>query len=140
MVCAPLRLRKEAPVSKMSRMLEKRLRFQMDCSTIVWKVPKVGDYEATIDPVSGHHTIHLPPGYDDFYTLRFLFHELGHVAAPGELSAFHDWEEDILERVEEPQLMAYILANSRIHEYWLRRLREVGWVDQLKKAKRKGSK
>jgi hypothetical protein len=118
--------------------LEKRLRFQMDCSTIRWKDPKTERF-ASVVADKGLKAIDLPPGYDDFYTLRTLFHELCHVAVPGELAAFGKFEEDVLERVMEPGLMAYVLARPRVHEWWLRKLRESGWVDALNK-KRKGDK
>lgn len=117
--------------------LEKRLRFQMDCSTVRWVHPKTDRFASVVSD-KGKKTIDLPPGYDDFYTLRTLFHELGHVAAPGELAAFGNMEEDVIERVLEPRLMAYVLSHPRIHEFWLRQLREAGWVETLRK--RKGAK
>lgn len=124
-------------MSKMSAALEKRLRFQMDCSIIQWKEPKKGGPLATVEADKGKKVICLPPGYSDIYTLRFLFHELTHVAAPGELSAFMDWEEDILEYVAEANLMKYVLENPRIHEFWIGKLVDAGWVDRLKKRRGK---
>jgi hypothetical protein len=107
--------------------LEKRLRFQMDCSTVRWKHPKTERF-ASVVADKGMKSIELPPGYDDHYTLRTLFHELCHVAIPGELAAFGKFEEDILERVLEPRLMAYVLERPRVHEWWLKKLKEAGWV------------
>lgn len=123
-------------MSKMAAALEKRMRFQFECSVIEWKVPSRKDMLAHVVAEGGKKKITLPPGYSDFYTLRFLFHELTHVAAPGELAAFMDWEEDILECVAEANLMKYVIENPRIHEYWIQRLIDVGWVDQLRKRKR----
>lgn len=115
--------------------LEKRLRFQFDCSTIRWRHPK-DEMFASVVADSGRKVIDLPPGYDDWYTLRTLFHELCHVAVPGELAAFGKFEEPILERVLEPALMHYVMEHPRIHEAWLKRLRDSGWTE----PKRKGAK
>ena len=117
--------------------LERRLRFQFDCSTVRWVTPKT-DRFASVVADKGKKEIDLPPGYDDYYTLRTLFHELSHVAMPGELAAFGNMEEEVLERVIEPRLMAYVLSRPRIHEFWLAKLREAGWVSTLRK--RKGAK
>lgn len=103
--------------------LEKRLRYAFECSSIVWKKPKNEQFAAVIADAGGK-TIYLPPGYDDDYTLRTLLHELCHVAIPGELGAFGDFEEDILMRVLEPALMDYLVNHPRSHSWWLRKLRE----------------
>ena len=121
-------------MSKMAVSLEKRLRFQFECSVIHWKKPKKDQF-AHVSAENGKKVIDLPPGYSDDYTLRTLFHELSHVAIPGELSAFMDWEEDLLEKVVEPNLMAYVLSEPRLHEFWLSKLKEAGWVDRLKRRK-----
>ena len=103
--------------------LEKRLRYAFDCSTIVWKKPKADTF-ASVTADAGAKVIHLPPGYDDDYTLRTLFHELCHVAVPGELGAFGEFEEDILMRVLEPRLMQHLVECPRKHSWWLKKLRE----------------
>lgn len=103
--------------------LEKRLRWALDCSIIVWRAPKKNQF-ARVTADAGKKVIELPPGHDDFYTLRTLLHELCHVAVPGELGAFGDFEEDVIERVLEPRLMDYLLRNPRKQEFWLKKLRE----------------
>ena len=103
--------------------LEKRLRYAFECSSIVWQKPKRNQFAAVVADAGGK-VIYLPPGYDDDYTLRTLLHELCHVAIPGELGAFGDFEEHILERVLEPQLMDHLTACPRKHAWWLRKLRE----------------
>jgi hypothetical protein len=103
--------------------LEKRLRFSFECSTIKWRVPK-SDVFAHVDADKGQHVVVLPPGYDDNYTLRTLFHELCHVAIPGELGAFGAFEEDILIRVLEPALMQHVVDRPRKHAWWIKRLHE----------------
>lgn len=104
--------------------LEKRLRFAFDCSTVRWKAPKAEQF-ARVDADAGKKVISLPPGYDDDYTLRTLFHELCHVAIPGELGAFGVYEEDIIMRVLEPRLMHHLVERPRKHAWWLRKLREL---------------
>ena len=104
--------------------LEKRLRFAFECSTVRWANPK-DDQFAAVTADAGQKVIYLPRGYDDDYTLRTLFHELCHVAIPGELGAFGDYEEDILMRVLEPRLMNHLVERPRKHAWWLRKLREV---------------
>jgi hypothetical protein len=109
--------------------LEKRLRFQLECSTIVWKKPKSSAF-ASVTADAGKKRIVMPlahplgKSYDDWYLLQTLFHELAHVAVPGELGAFGNMEEDVLERVIEPRLMAWVVKRPRIHAWWLRKLRE----------------
>lgn len=102
--------------------LEKRLRFQLACSRIVWKKPR-GSY-AAIHANAGNKIIHLPPDKDDDYQLRTLLHELMHVAIPGELGAFGVFEEDILERVLEPRMMDHLLNRPVKHRWWLKQIRE----------------
>jgi hypothetical protein len=104
--------------------LEKRLRFAFDCSEIRWTNPKNTQF-AAVTASAGKHIIYLPPGYDDDYTLRTLFHELCHVAIPGELGAFGSFEEDILLRVLEPRLMQYLVEKPRKHEWWLKQLKSI---------------
>ena len=104
--------------------LEKRLRFAFDCSTVVWKKPKADTF-ASVTADKGTKVVYLPPGYDDDYTLRTLFHELCHIAIPGELGSFGDFEEDIIMRVLEPRLMAHLMDCPRKHAWWLKKLREV---------------
>jgi hypothetical protein len=104
--------------------LEKRLRFAFECSTIVWAAPKHDQFAAVLAN-AGEKTIYLPSGYDDDYTLRTLFHELCHIAIPGELGAFGVFEEDILLRVLEPRLMHHLVERPRKHAWWLRKLQEV---------------
>lgn len=104
--------------------LEKRLRFAFECSTVVWSKPKDEQF-AAITADAGRKVIYLPPGYDDDYTLRTLFHELAHVAMPGELGALGDFEEDILLRVIEPRIMQHLVERPRKHAWWLKKLREV---------------
>ena len=103
--------------------LEKRLRWAFECSTIVWRKPK-SDQFARVTADAGKKLIVLPPGYDDDYTLRTLLHELTHVAIPGELGAFGDFEEDILMRVLEPRIMQHLVECPRKHSWWLKKLRE----------------
>jgi hypothetical protein len=103
--------------------LEKRLRYAFECSSIVWRTPRAEQF-AKIIADAGDKVISLPPGYDDDYTLRTLFHELCHVAIPGELGAFGVFEEDILMRVLEPRLMTYLVERPRKHAWWLKKLRE----------------
>lgn len=104
--------------------LEKRLRFAFECSTVRWKHPKAEQF-ASVVADAGNKVIELPPGYDDDYTLRTLLHELCHVAIPGELGAFGDFEEDILMRVLEPRLMSHLVERPKKHSWWLKKLREV---------------
>jgi hypothetical protein len=104
--------------------LEKRLRFALECSTVKWSDPKDNQF-AAITADSGTNIIYLPPNYDDDYTLRTLFHELSHVAIPGELGAFGSFEEDILMRVIEPRLMQHLVERPRKHSWWLKRLKEL---------------
>jgi hypothetical protein len=104
--------------------LEKRLRFAFECSTVMWANPKDEQF-AAITADAGKKVIYLPPGYDDDYTLRTLFHELAHVAIPGELGAFGEYEEDILLRVLEPSLMQHLVERPRKHAWWLRKLKGV---------------
>ena len=103
--------------------LEKRLRFAFECSTVRWANPKDEQF-AAITADAGKKVIYLPPGYDDDYTLRTLFHEIAHVAIPGELGAFGDFEEDILMRVIEPRLMHHLTECPRKQAWWLKKLRE----------------
>lgn len=104
--------------------LERRLRLLFDSSTV--RFAKLKDPTiASVDMDYGKVVITLPPGYDDDYTLRLLFHELVHMAMPGELSAMGEWEEDILRRVAEPKLMELMLKRPRRHEWWLKRLRTI---------------
>jgi hypothetical protein len=104
--------------------LEKRLRWAFECSTVVWKKPKADQF-ARVTADAGKKLILLPTGYDDFYTLQTLFHELAHVAIPGELGAFGDFEEDILMRVIEPALMNHLTECPRKQAWWLKRLRDL---------------
>ena len=105
--------------------LEKRLRFQLDCSEVRWRKPKKDGTFAQVEADSGKKIIWLPPGFDDHYTLRTMFHELCHVAIPGELAAFGDFQEDVIERVLEPRLMEYMVRHPRSHSWWLKKLREL---------------
>lgn len=104
--------------------LEKRLRFALECSTIVWKKPSRNTFASVTTKTGERFTITLPPEQDDDYTLRTLFHELCHVSLPGELSAFGVFEEDILIRVLEPRLMDHVTNRPRKHQWWMKRLRE----------------
>ena len=103
--------------------LEKRLRFPLSCSTILWRKAKRNCF-ASVTSDGGQHIIHLPPGYDDDYTLRALLHELCHITIPGELSAFGAFEEEILERVLEPLLMEHLRSCPRKHAWWLNEIRK----------------
>jgi len=104
--------------------LEKRLRFLLDTSTIVWKKASKTTW-AYMQPSAGAVTIALPPDKDDDHVLRLLFHELCHYALPGELMAFGEFEEDILGRVLEPKLMEHVTNHRTIQRWWLKRLREL---------------
>jgi len=114
--------------------LEKRLRFAFDCSTVVWKKSS-GWVLAKADVDKGRTIVTLPAGYDDDFTLRTLLHELCHVAIHGELASFGIFEEEILVRVIEPVLMEYVTGNTRKHEWWLKKLKEVGWSKRLRELR-----
>ena len=103
--------------------LEKRLRYAFECSQVVWKKPVKGRF-AQVTADSGKKVIWLPPGYDQFYTLQTLIHELCHVAIPGELGAFGSFEEDIIMRVIEPAMMNWLTEHPRSQAWWLKKLRE----------------
>ena len=102
--------------------LEKRLRYAFAVSRIVWKKPR-GSY-ADVNSDKGAHVIRIPPEGDDDWQLRSLIHELCHVAIPGELGAFGDFEEDVIERVLEPRMMDHLLRSPRKQAWWLKKLRE----------------
>ena len=102
--------------------LEKRLRFQLACSVIVWRKAQPHRF-ASVTSESGRHRISLPPGYDDWYTLQTLIHELCHVAVPGELGAFGSFQEDIIERVLEPRLVDWLARHPKAQGWWLAKLR-----------------
>lgn len=104
--------------------LEKRLRWAFDCSAVRWKKPRKEQF-ARVDADAGKKVITLPEGHDDDYTLRTLFHELCHVAIPGELGAFGKFEEDIILRVLEPRMMEWLVGHPRCHSWWLKKLREL---------------
>jgi hypothetical protein len=106
--------------------LEKRLRYALACSRIVWRKKPYKRHFAQIVSEKGQHVITLPEGYDSDYVLRTLLHELAHVAMPGELDAFGVFQEDILERVIEPRMMDYLLRNPRKQQWWLRHVRREG--------------
>jgi hypothetical protein len=118
--------------------LEKRLRFQLDCSRIVWKKPTKKQF-ARVDHDMGGFKITLPTEhhqgktYDDEYLLQTLFHELTHVSMPGELWAWGDFTEDILTRVVEPRLMAHLANEPKVQAWWLKALKK------LKEAKGGGA-
>jgi hypothetical protein len=103
--------------------MERRLRLMFDASSVRFGRLKSPNDVAQVHMDYGKHVITLPPGYDDDYTLRLLFHELLHIAMPGELSALGDWEEEFLRRVAEPKMMDQMLRSPRSHEWWLKRLR-----------------
>lgn len=104
--------------------LEKRLRWALDCSTVVWRAPKKHQF-ARVTADAGKNVIELPPGYDPWFTLQTLIHELCHVAVPGELGAFGSFEEDVIERVLEPRMMDYLARSPRKQAWWLAKLREL---------------
>jgi hypothetical protein len=104
--------------------LEKRLRFALDCTKVVWRKEPFRSHFAQVTADKGNKVVVLPLGHDDDFTLRTLFHELCHVAIPGELGAFGAFEEDILERVLEPRLMEHLLNRPRKHSWWLKKLAE----------------
>lgn len=51
-----------------------------------------------------------------------LIHELLHIALPSELAAFGTFEEPILERVLEPDILAYVQSKPAKLRWWLARL------------------
>lgn len=104
--------------------LEKRMRFLLETSRVVWRKPTKKMW-AYMQPVQGQVTIALPPDQDDDYLLRYLFHELAHYALPGELAAFGVFEEDIIERVIEPRLIEHLFQRRKKHEWWIKKLREL---------------
>lgn len=104
--------------------MEKRLRFAFDCCRVVWRKKPYKRHFAQVTAEAGAKVVTLPLGYDEFYTLQTLLHEVLHVAIPGELEAFGVFSEDILMRVLEPALMNYLTEHPRRQEWWLRRLRE----------------
>ena len=106
----------------MSSALERRLRLLYNNVNLRFGVVKGGVGMAVMD--AGKVTITLPLGYDDDYTRRVLIHALTHHAMPGELAAWGDYEEDILNRVVEPRMMQHITERARIHAWWLRRLKQ----------------
>ena len=103
--------------------LEKRLRYALACSTIVWRKPRKNRY-AMVTSENGVHVIMLPPERDEFYTLQTLIHELCHVAIPGELGAFGTFEEEIIMRVLEPIMMNWLTEHPKQQRWWLKKLRE----------------
>jgi len=96
----------------------------LSCSDIIWRRPKKHTYAMVVVEQGKRHRITLPPDADDEYTLRTLLHELLHVTVPGELGAFGVFEEDILERVLEPRMMDFLMRRPRLHERWLRAVRQ----------------
>jgi len=106
--------------------LEKRLRYALACSRIVWRKKLYKRHFAQIVSDRGQHVITLPEGYDSDYLLRTLIHELAHVALPGELDAFGVLQEDVIERVIEPRMMDYILRHPKKQQWWLRYVTKEG--------------
>ena len=102
--------------------LEKRLRYALKCSRIVWRKPTKHTF-ASVDPKGGTATIRLPPELDDDYTLRTLLHELMHISIHAELGAFGAFEEDIMIRVLEPRMMGWLTEHPRHQAWWLKKLR-----------------
>jgi hypothetical protein len=101
--------------------LEKRLRYAMACSRVVWRKKPFKRHFAQVASSNGQHVITLPSeGYDPDYLLRTLIHELAHVALPGELEAFGVFSEDVLERVIEPRMMDHLLRHPRKQARWLK--------------------
>jgi len=104
--------------------LERRLRDTLEFSRVVWRKPTKTSL-AMVQTENGHTTVYIPPDQDDDYTLRYFIHELSHVALHAELGAFGTMEEEIIERVIEPHMMAYMVRSRRKHEWWLRRIRKL---------------
>jgi predicted methyltransferase len=103
--------------------LEKRLRYLLDCSRVRFR--KLKGCTGRMDVDLGQVTISLAPGFDDDTTLRILIHELCHLAMPGELYALGVFEEMVIARVLEPQLIDYIAAESKRQAWWLTRLKKL---------------
>ena len=102
--------------------VEKRLRLVFAAHVVRFgKLKKPTLAVVTMD--AGKAVITLPRGYDDYMTLMMLLHELMHFAMPGELAAWGEWEEDMLERVAEPRLMQWIVGHPRAYAWWLKNLR-----------------
>jgi len=104
--------------------VERRLRGALSSSVVRFRKLKNPTF-ACVTMDNGKAVITLPRGFDDDYILRTLLHELMHFAMPGELAAWGSWEEDILERVVEPNLMRWIVGQPRIHAWWLRKLTQL---------------
>ena len=104
--------------------LERRMRLLFSASVVRFGKLKKPTF-ACVTMENGKAVITLTDGFDDDYTLRTLFHELVHLAMPGELSSWGSWEEDILERVVEPNLMRWIVGRPRIHSWWLRQVADL---------------
>lgn len=100
--------------------LERRVRLLYDASTVQFGDLKASTACTTMD--SGRAVITLPRGFDDYYTLQILLHELVHLAMPGQLAAWGTWEEDILVRVAEPNLMHWLVEHPKRHSWWIKRL------------------
>lgn len=104
--------------------LNKRMLYVFETVKVRFGKPK--SCEAIVSPSQGQVTpITIPRGFDDDYTLRYIFHELAHVVLPGELSAFGEFEEDIIVRVLEPAWIRYVTSNGRRHARWLANVKRI---------------
>lgn len=83
---------------------------------------RLKECEAYAISAGGDKFITLPIDFDDDYTLRYLLHELCHLALPGELGAFGKLEEEIIIRVLEPFVFKHLLDNPKKHSWWLNQL------------------
>lgn len=117
--------------------LEKRLRLLFAATPIRWQEPAERSHFANITMDKGAAYITMPQGFGPYYTLMKLIHELSHKAIPGELAAFGEMEEDILERVVEDWLWDHIVRRPRKHEWWINQMVESGWLEPRKGRKRK---
>ena len=100
--------------------IERRLRLLYDATRVQFGDLKASTACTTMD--GGKAVVTLPHGYDDYYTLQILLHELVHLAMPGQLAAWGTWEEDIVVRVAEPNLMHWLTEHPKRHEWWVKRL------------------
>ena len=105
--------------------LNKRMLFVF--KTVKMRYGKLKSCEAIVSPRQGGDPtpITIPRGFDDDYTLRYVFHELSHIVLPGELGAFGEFEEDIIIRVLEPAWIRYVTANGRRHAAWISNLKRI---------------
>lgn len=104
--------------------LNKRMLFVFE--TVRMRYGHLKTAEAQVTPRHAEAAaITIPHGFDDDYTLRYVFHELLHIVLPGELGAFGQYEEDIIKRVLEPSLIRYVTDNGRRHARWLNNLKRI---------------